>query len=93
MRSSFSSGSLLLKELDAAADGGQKSVEESTMQFTFAHPLVHKILYDLTPVSIKNSIHASLARDIEEKYPENSIYFSSLGYRKCTILLLLSVQW
>ena len=99
MRHSFSSGSLLLKGLDAVAeteaesgDQKKKSVGESTMQFTFAHPLIHKILYDLTPVSVKSSIHAALARDIEEKYPGNSIYFSSLGYRKCPVLLSRSLH-
>jgi len=52
----------------------------NTVEYTFTHPLLHKTLYELTPTSVKNSAHLSIAKYIERIYYEDKLYFMSLGY-------------
>jgi predicted ATPase len=35
---------------------------EIKVEYDFTHPLMHKALYDLTPSSIKKTIHLSIAQ-------------------------------
>jgi predicted ATPase len=35
---------------------------EIKVEYVFTHPLMHKTLYDLTPSSIKKTIHLSIAQ-------------------------------
>ena len=43
-------------ETEGTFSGGIK------VEYTFTHPLMHKTLYDLTPSSVKRSIHFSIAQ-------------------------------
>ena len=35
------------------------------VEYSFSHPLMHQTLYDLTPSSVKRSIHLSIAQVME----------------------------
>jgi hypothetical protein len=48
--------------------------------YQFAHPHAHKIIYQLTPSSERNHLHAQIAEYIEDTYGVDKTQFAALSY-------------
>ena len=51
----------------------------TTLEYAFTHPLVRNALYELTPASVRNAVHYTIASYIETTYAGDPRFFAVLG--------------